>query len=167
MMNAVEKYERCIELARLSPCQKLGFGALLIDPMNDILIAEAYNEPILPLADDCIPDCCRFNIPSRTQSMLGACGHAEEACLWKVAKDPRVLRYDHLEIYVAGVSSAGVPLVKSKLTFTCIRCAVQMYRAGIRGVNVWMDDAWHFVDVYNTVQQSRDYAVGAMEVDSK
>ena len=166
-MNALEKYERCTELARLSPCQKLGFGALLIDPRDDTLIAEAYNEPILPLASDCIPYCCRFNIPSRTQSMLGACGHAEEMCLWDAAKNPEIESYNHLEIYVAGVNSAGVPLVKKNLTFTCVRCAVQMYRAGIRGVNVWLNDSWHFVEVYNAVQQSRDYAVGAMEVDSK
>jgi deoxycytidylate deaminase len=167
-MNAVEKYERCIELARLSPCQKLGFGALLIDPAYpETLIAEAYNEPILPLADMCIPDCCRFNIPSRTQSMLGACGHAEEACLWKMAKNPEIKTYDHLEIYVAGVNSVGAPLVKKDLTFTCIRCAVQMYQAGIRGVNVWINDSWHFIGVFDAVQQARDYAVGAMKVDSK
>ena len=166
-MNSLEKYKRCIELARLSPCQKLGFGALLIDPRDDTLVAEAYNEPILPLANDCIPDCCRFQIPSRTQSMLGACGHAEEACLWTMVRNPHVRSIDHLEMYVAGVNSEGIPLVKRNHTFTCIRCAVQMYRAGIRGVNVWLNDSWHFVEVYKAVQQSRDYAVGAMEVDSK
>ena len=167
-MNEIEKYERCIELARLSPCQKLGFGALLIDPMYpEVIVAEGYNEPILPLAGDCIPDCCRFNIPSRTQSMMGACGHAEEACLWTAVRHLRANNIDLFEMYVAGVNAVGHPLVKKNFTYTCIRCAVQIYQAGIRGINVWINDSWHFVPAFDAVKQSREYAVGAREVDSK
>lgn len=174
-MNEIEKYERCIELARKSPCQKLGFGALLIDPVwPEVIVAEEYNKPIAPLANMCIPDCCRFNIPSRTQSMIGACGHAEEACLWTAAKDPNV-NIDRLEMYVAGVNTRGLPLVngiayplvKTDLAFTCIRCAVQMYLAGIRGVNVWVNDTWYFVPASEALKQAEKYATRALEVDSK
>ncbi len=166
-MNDLEKYERCIELAKQSPCQKLGFGALLINPYFDNPVAESYNFPIGPLADMCAPDCCRFQIPSRTESMLGACGHAEESCLWQMARNPEVKVFAYLEMYVAGVNSEGAPLVKTDFTFTCIRCATQMYLAGIRGVNVWINEAWYFVPVYRALVQAKEYATGAMEADSK
>ncbi len=166
-MNGLEKYERCIELARRSPCQKLGFGALLVDPQFNILVAEAYNFPIGPLADMCAPDCCRFNIPSRTESMLGACGHAEENCLWQAAKNNSLASLKMMEIHVAGVSAQGMPLVKTDFTFTCIRCATQMYLAGIRGVNVWIHDSWFFIPTFEAVQQARDYATGVLEANNK
>ncbi len=166
-MNEIEKYERCLQLARRSPCQKLGFGAMLIDPMFNTLVAESCNTTIPPLADMCSPNCCRFEIPSRTQSMLGACGHAEEACLWKVANDTGYEEYDHLEMYVAGVNTEGLPLVKTDFTFTCIRCATQMYLAGIRGVNIWINEAWYFIPAYRALAQAKEYATGAMEADSK
>ncbi len=166
-MNSIEKYERCVELARQSPCQKLGFGALLINPWFEEPVAEAYNFPIGPLADMCAPDCCRFQIPSRTESMLGACGHAEEACLWQMARNPEIKSYGDLELYVAGVNSVGLPLVKNAFTFTCIRCATQMYLAGIRGIYIWISDTWYFIHTDEALRQAKEYATGAMEADSK
>jgi hypothetical protein len=99
--------------------------------------------------------------------MLGACGHAEEACLWEMARNPEVKTYGNLELYVAGVNSVGLPLVKTAFTFTCIRCATQMYLAGIRGINVWIRDAWYFVPTHDALVQAKEYATGAMEVNSK
>ncbi len=69
-------YRTCYMAAAVSPCQKMRFGAVLMHQGTPVAIA--CNGTIEPLKHLCEPTCIRLGIQSRTESMIGACGHAEE-----------------------------------------------------------------------------------------
>lgn len=167
-LQPTEIYLECLSLARQTPCQKLGFGAVLIEDDIQAPRARAYNKKIGPLAEFvCTEKCIRFDIQSRTQSMIGACGHAEERCLWTATKHG-LTEMSKSELYVQGVEIPSMnPLTKTAATFTCIRCATQMDYAGVRGINVWFMDEWHFIPTDEAVRQAMMYATMELEVDSK
>lgn len=166
-MTPEEVYEACTALARKSPCQKLGFGAVLIHKPSRSLVAEAFNSPLLPLADMCEGECIRFHIRSRTRSMIGACAHAEEICISKAVVGGLGAKLRYCELFVRGWDPQRQTHVNGtgdRAAFTCIRCATQMYLYGILGVNVWFGGEWHFVPSEKALEQAKLYAMGALEV---
>ena len=157
-MNSKEIYDLCIEKAIESPCQKRGFGAVLM--MGGNVVALTNNHHLEVAGHICDPTCIRFKIDSGSDSMIGACGHAEEHAVWQATKIYGDLSSKMAMLYVAGVSKPdNVPLVKTEPFFYCIRCATLMNYAGIFGVNVWVDERWHFLNSKEAYQSSLDFAL--------
>lgn len=156
--------KECLELASYSPCQKLGFGAVLYSHNEEKIIAQNFNKTVDALRDICQPECVRLKIKSRTHSMIGACAHAEEQLVYTAGN--MGVDLSTCEIYVAGVRPDGTPLEKTDITFTCIRCATAMYLGGLRAINVWFEEEWHPIRPEEALKQSFEYAIEAREVDS-
>jgi len=148
-------------LAPSSKCKKLRFAAMLYDVEKFRVLSVALNNPLEPMAYLCEDECIRFSIPSRTQSMIGACAHAEEICLWNAVREGYNLQ--NAEMFVFGVDLEGKPIHKPDPRFTCIRCAVQMYHAGIRGVNVWFEDRWHLSSTEKAIKDALVFAERGLE----
>jgi hypothetical protein len=164
-MRDEEIFQECVTLAMESNCKKLGFGAVLYDCGQEKIIARCSNNAMKPFEYLCDPECIRDRIPSRTQSMIGACAHAEEQCLWLGAAVG--LDLSTCEIYVQGVNlKTGDLLTKTDETFTCIRCATQMYLAKLKAINIWLEDGWLSIPTDIALVQSYEYASGALEADS-
>lgn len=154
-------YKECIRQARMSPCQKKGVGAVLVDSSGFILEAD-HNRTIEGLESLCTPTCIRFSIQSRTESMIGACGHAEERILWK-AKNIHVLWF--CDLYVAGVTAEKEPEQRKVPEFTCLRCAVAMYYAGLRSVYVaYQGTSWVRQMPEEALASAKAYALGEKKI---
>ena len=149
-------YQKCYENALSSPCQKMHFGAVMVKAGE--VVAESYNKIIEELKSLCEPTCIRQTITSRTESMLGACGHAEE---WLLAEtrnggiDPK-----ECDLYIAGVEINGMPWIKAEPEHTCLRCAVQMNHAGIKSVRVPVIDKWICISTSQALITAKAYATG-------
>lgn len=153
-------YQRCFKIALTSPCRKMRFGAVMVK--DEVIVAESSNETIEELRSLCQPVCIRFQITSRTESMLGSCGHAEEWLLKKTRDkgiDPR-----DCDLYVAGIKMDGMPWIKSQPEHTCLRCAVQMHFAGLRSVQVPVIDKWVGITTSQALETARAYATGEKAV---
>jgi deoxycytidylate deaminase len=153
-------YEECFDQALRSPCQKGRFGALLV--RDDWIVAKATNEKIDELKSMCDPTCIRLGISSRTESMLGACGHAEEWVMSK-ARDAGVNLKD-CDLYVAGVKMNGFPWFKREAEHTCLRCAVQMNFAGLKTIRVPVIDHWADLSPSEALSTASLYATGMRKV---
>lgn len=153
-------YRNCLYQAYLSPCQKAGFGAVIA--RGRAFITADHNRPIDALCDMCEPECIRLNISSRTESMLGACGHAEE---W-VIRSAREWGADlsECQLYVAGITSQGLPWFKEKASFTCLRCAVAIFYSGLRRVWVPVEDRWEYLTPEECLVSAKQYALGQEKV---
>lgn len=127
-------YQACFSNALDSPCQKMKFGCAIL--YNSHLIYIGHNATIKPLKSLCEPTCVRFSIQSRTESMIGACGHAEELGLWNVIHHWKGIPISECELYIAGFYPNSMPYLKSVAEHTCLRCAVQMYHAKIKKIYV-------------------------------
>lgn len=162
-------YKRCFYAALDSPCQKMKFGCVLRHYYDCERIGvarweevETCNKTIEPLRSSCEPTCIRLNIPSRTESMRGACGHAEELALWEAVK--KFIPVGDSEMYVAGLYNNCSPYIKSEPIFTCPRCAVQIYLSGIRKVYVPVIDHWEELTGEECVKTARAYETGDKKV---
>jgi deoxycytidylate deaminase len=153
-------YRRCMELATASPCQKMGFGAVMITAGE--IVAQSPNRTIEELSSMCDPACIRFEITSRTESMLGACGHAEEWVL-KETRDQGIDPAD-CDLYVAGIKADGEPYIKTQPEHTCLRCSVQMHSAALQSVQVPVIDRWVGISTAQALQTAKDYALKSKEV---
>lgn len=153
-------YRNCLYQAYLSPCQKAGFGAVIA--RDRALITSDHNRPIDALCDICEPKCIRFEITSRTESMLGACGHAEEWVM-RSARE-RGVDLSECELYVAGTTSRGLPWLKETASFTCLRCAVAIYYAGLQRVWVPVVDRWEALTPEECLISAKAYALGQEKV---
>ena len=131
-------YRTCIREALRSPCQKMGFGAVVADRSGRIM-AQASNLPIEELRALCSPECIRQKLPHRADPMIGGCGHAEEWAVWSAVKAG--VNLGESRLYVAGTTSNGLPWVKDKPEHTCLRCAVMINFAGIETA-VPLKDGW-------------------------
>jgi deoxycytidylate deaminase len=148
-------YQECLRQARKSPCQKLGFGAVLVDSRG-VMLASECNRTIEGLESLCQPACMRLNIQSRTESMLGACGHAEERLLWSMVREGWKLHDKSL--YVSGVQANGLPNEQHRPEFTCLRCAVAINYSGIGSVHVVFADQWHRLTPQECLAAAQTYA---------
>lgn len=153
-------YRQCFDVAFDSPCQKMKFGCL-ITHFGQVLY-RGCNDTIPGLKALCEPKCIRLGITSRTKSMLGACGHAEEKGLWAVVRQGRSL-VDCM-LYVAGFYPNGLPWIKEQAEHTCLRCAVQMHYAGIGEVVVPTVIGWVCMSNKVALETARAYALGEKKV---
>ena len=128
-------YQKCVYAALGSTCQKMRFGCVITH--DGKVVYAGSNGTIGPLKSMCEPTCMRFAIQSRTESMLGACAHAEEG-MWEVIH--KGIPIHECELYVAGLNP--LPWLKDAPVHTCLRCAVQMYHARLRKIYVPVIDRW-------------------------
>ncbi len=142
-------YQACIAEALKSPCQKKGVGAVLVSAEHTdatrghTIIAREHNRPIEGMESLCQPTCIRLRIASRTESMLGSCGHAEERLLWDVTRRGYLAFMPQLSLYVAGVTDQKVPERRPFPEFTCLRCAVAMHYADLGAIYVaYQGNSW-------------------------
>lgn len=145
-------YTRCFVAAMGSRCQKMRFGCVIT--RNDEVVYEGCNATIEPLRSMCDPKCMRFSITSRTESMLGACGHAEEG-MWEVVRQGIPL--SECELYIAGFNGI-LPWMKTEPVHTCLRCAVQMYNAHLKEIYVPVVDHWVGISPEQALETARAYA---------
>ncbi len=155
-------YKECLVQARCSPCQKMGKGSVVTDDTGKILFAD-HNRFIEGLEYLCAGKCIRLDMPSRTDGMIGSCGHAEEVLLIKAATAGHEL--SELHVYVATVGPDGEPYnERPRPEFTCLRCSVQMVNAGLGSVNVVFNGAWHRQTPVEAVKSSAAYALGEKKI---
>lgn len=153
-------YKECFDQAMQSSCQKMRFGAVM--SRNGEIVADAKNDKIDELRSLCEPTCIRFGITSRTESMLGACGHAEEWVLKKTRDkgiDPK-----ECDLYIAGVKMNGFPWFKTEPVHTCLRCASQMKFAELKSIQVPVIDKWVGISPSEALRSARQYATGEKSV---
>jgi len=154
-------YQKCFFAALDSPCQKLRFGCVITH--NSKVVYAGQNKTIEPLKSFCEPTCIRLSIQSRTESMIGACGHAEEIGLWETARQKIPL--NECELYVAGIDMRGLPLFKKEPGHTCLRCAVQMYNAGVKMIYGPAKDGWlQGISAEKAVKTAKFFATGEQKV---
>ena len=153
-------YRRCFYVALDSHCQKMKFGCVIIH--NGKIVYAGCNNTIEPLKSLCEPKCIRFSITSRTESMIGACGHAEEEGLWNVVHQG--IPIHECNLYVAGIYPNGLPWLKKNTEHTCLRCAVQMYNAKIKNIYVPVIDLWRIIFTEEALETARAYATGEKKV---
>jgi len=146
-------YRRCFSAALDSPCQKMKFGCVII--RNGEVVYEGFNKTIEALKSLCEPKCIRFSITSRTESMLGACGHAEEG-LWEVVH--RGIPIHECDLYVAGIYPNGFPWLKKQAEHSCLRCAVLMHNAKIRTIYVPVGDRWEGITTEKALETALSYS---------
>ena len=157
-------YHACIAEALKSPCQKKGVGAAFVGPQGHI-IAQEHNLPIEGMEGMCQPTCIRFQIQSRTESMLGACGHAEERLIAKVVKMGYQPFFADFSIYVAAVTADKAPEQRPFPEFTCLRCAVQMHLYEIASVHVaYLGQSWVKQTTAQALASAQEYARGEKKV---
>ena len=125
------------------------------------LVYEGYNKTIESLKILCGPTCIRFSITSRTESMLGACGHAEEG-LWNVVHNG--IQIHECDLYIAGFHTNGLPWLKKQAEHTCLRCAVQMYNARLKIIYVPVIDVWVGITPKQALEKARVYATKEKKV---
>ena len=152
---------RCAYFAALdSRCQKMKFGCVI--KRSGLLRYVGHNDSIPELRSLCQPTCIRHAITSRTESMLGACGHAEEHALWYLSR--KLIPTTECELYVAGVHMNGLPWLKTENVHTCLRCAVQMHHAGLKSVHVPVVDHWESLTTSEALETARAYAMQEKKV---
>ena len=117
--HLVVRVEQCLALAALSPCPRRQFGAMLIDPATNSVIADGYNgtsrgSPYFFCGGNC---CEREGIESGIRLELG-CHHAESNALANAAR--------------RGASTEGAWLIVSGEP--CLMCSKILFHAGIKHV---------------------------------
>ncbi len=153
-------YQKCLEVSQASECQKMKFGCLVLyrQECKEKLVAIATNKIIEPLRSFCDPECIRLKIQSRTESMLGACGHAEEWALWLTIG--LGIPLSGCSFYIAGFNAKNSkPWLKKEKEHTCLRCAVQMHMAGVGKIYVPVVDHWEWLNSREALETSKAYAL--------
>ena len=146
-------YQKCFYAALDSPCQKMKFGCVIV--RNGEVVYEGFNETIEVLKSLCEPKCIRFSITSRTESMLGACGHAEEG-LWEVIH--RGIPIHECDLYIAGIYPNDLAWLRKQAEHTCLRCAVLMHNAKIRTIYIPVGDHWEGITTEKALQTALSYS---------
>jgi hypothetical protein len=149
-----EIYQRCAYASTRSKCQKMNFGCVITHKGR--VVYEGCNSTIEALKSICEPQCIRLSIESRTHSMLGACGHAEEG-LWHVVHDGIPIQECYL--YVAGFFPNRRPWLKERVEHTCLRCAVLMNGARVGMIFVPVVDRWEGLTTESALQTALRYAL--------
>lgn len=147
-------YEACFYSALDSQCKKLRFGCVAV--RNGEIVSRGANATIGPLAYICEPSCVRMSIQSRTDAMIGACGHAEEFVLWDLAK--KNVPLNDCDVYVAGIFPNGLPIPEDNTEYSCLRCAVQMFNAGVNSVSGPMNGRWIQLPTARALETAVAYA---------
>ncbi len=115
------RIQQCIALASASGCERRKFGALLVDPMSNVVLMDGYNGG--PRGADgalCGGDVClrtAGGVKSGTRMEVG-CHHAEQNVICNAAKHG--VRTDGAWIIVTGEP--------------CLMCAKMLHHAGVSKV---------------------------------
>ena len=157
-----EIYLRCYEIARSSTCDKMQFGCVITH--NQAVIHQSCNRRLNALKALCEPTCIRLSLISRTDSMLGACTHAEE-CLWDVVHSD--VPIDECELFVAGFYPDGSPWLKTVAEHTCLRCAVQMHYAKLKMIYVPVTDRWEGLTTEEALKTALAYASRQKRIETR
>ena len=154
----------CIEEARKSDCAKMGFGVVVVaeDKSGHAMIVHSTcNSKQTALYGFCEGyDCVRFRVPSRTQSLIGACAHAEEKAIWYMIHNRPAIPLHSISLFVAGVRPNGTPYERMGTEWTCLRCGIIMNFAGIKSVNFWDECELVSIKPEDAVRQAVGYALG-------
>lgn len=116
------RIEQCLALAKASNCPRRKFGALLLDPVRNVVLMDGYNGGPRGGGDLCGGDTClrdTLAVPSGTRMEIG-CHHAEMNV-------------------VCNCAASGVPTRGAWLVVTgepCAMCAKMLHHAGIAKVIV-------------------------------
>lgn len=149
-----------------SPCQKMKFGVVVMREAvfggENEPVHATCNATIGPLASMCQPTCIRLGIASRTESMIGACGHAEEHALAWLSNEE--LSPPDYSLYIVGLQGNGLPWFRAERAHTCLRCAVQMYNAKLGMIRVALLTGWEDVTTEEALVSARDFALGTKKV---
>jgi dCMP deaminase len=116
------RIEQCLSLAKASNCPRRKFGALLLDPDRNVVLADGYNGGPRGGGKLCGGDVClrdQKNIKSGTSIEIG-CHHAEMNVICNAAAN--------------GVPTKGAWLIVNGSC--CIMCAKLVHHAGIVKVMV-------------------------------
>lgn len=149
-------YEACFYAALDSPCKKLRFGCVAV--RNGEIVSSSSNKTLEPLKYLCEPACIRLGIQSCTDSMIGACGHAEEFVILELAK--KGIPAEECDLYVAGVFPNGLPIpAEDNTDYSCLRCGVQMYNASVRSVAGPMNGQWIKLPMEHAIKSAVAYAL--------
>ena len=116
------RIEQCLALAKASNCPRRKFGALLLDPLRNVVLMDGYNGGPrgggeLCGGDECVRDTC--GVRSGTRMEIG-CHHAEMNVVCNAA--------------ASGVATSGAWLLVTGEP--CILCAKLIHHAGIDKVIV-------------------------------
>lgn len=147
----------CLLTALSSDCQKGKYGCIVTHPSLELIATT--NRVAEPLKDWSEPVCIRIrnNIPSRTESMVGCCSHAEEEALKQIRENgwnPK-----DCKLYVAGYRSNGLIYIKPEPVFSCLRCAVQLYMHGIGEIYVPCREGWAKMTAEEAVKTAKKFAL--------
>lgn len=151
-------FRRCYMNALDSGCQKMRFGCVVVRHglFAREILGEGSNATIEPMRKLCEPKCIRFGIQSRTESMIGACAHAEETAMWQVIHAGH--KVEEATLYIVGVHTNGMPWLKKEAMHSCLRCAVQMHHAKLQQVVVPVGDHWAAITTEQAIRTATDYA---------
>ncbi|QED30127.1 cytidine deaminase [Microvenator marinus] len=141
------RVEQCLALAKASNCPRRKFGALLLDPLRNVILMDGYNGGPRGGGHLCGDEVClrdTMGVPSGQRMEVG-CHHAEMNVICNAA-------------------ASGVPCKGAWLIVTgepCILCAKLIHHAGISKVLVveggYMGE--------NGVAYLRDHGVGVDTVE--
>ena len=113
------RMRQCLELAKLSPCKRRQFGAMILDPSTLTIISDGYNGTPRKGPAQCLNDkvCSRtlLNIESGTRLEIG-CIHAEQNAILNAAR----------------TGAATLEKIMIVNGAPCLQCAKFIYHAGIK-----------------------------------
>ncbi len=116
------RIEQCLKISELSNCPRRKFGALLLDPTNNIILCEGYNGGPRGGGELCGGDVCTrdtLQVPSGQRVEIG-CHHAEMNVVCNAARIGRSTEKMWL-------ICTGEP---------CLMCAKLIHHAGVSKVIV-------------------------------
>jgi dCMP deaminase len=141
------RVEQCLALANASNCPRRKFGALLLDPVRNVILMDGYNGGPRGGGELCGGDAClrdTMGVKSGTRMEIG-CHHAEMNV-------------------VCNAAANGVACKDAWLIVTgepCLLCAKLIHHAGI--VRVLVVEGGYMGE--NGVQYLRDHGVEVTEVE--
>lgn len=141
------RIKQCLAIAECSTCPRRKFGALLLDPVRNVILLDAYNGPPRGGGRLCGGGTCArdtLHIESGTRTEIG-CHHAEMNLICNAA--------------AGGVACAGSWLIVTGEP--CQMCAKLIHHAGI--VKVLVVKGGYLGT--NGVQYLRDHGVAVAPVD--
>lgn len=114
------RIQQCLALAEASNCPRRKFGALLLDPVRNVILVDGYNGGPRGGGDLCGGTTClrdQLDIPSGTRLEIG-CHHAEMNVICNAAAN--------------GIACQGAWLINTGEP--CLMCAKLIHHAGISRV---------------------------------
>lgn len=114
------RIRQCLQLAEASNCPRGKVGALLLDPVRNVILMDGYNGGPRDGGELCGGDCClrnKYEIRSGTEIQIG-CHHAEMNVICNAAAN--------------GVPTNGAWMIVN--CDCCLMCAKLIHHSGIEKV---------------------------------